>query len=455
MKTPDEQTAFRALLPLLDEALLSLREKERTALLLRFYEGQSLREVGTALGVTDDTAQKRVATALEKISRFFQIRGFKTASVTAATAAFQHTAKAAPAATVAKILSASTMLTPPVGLGLGLASRIIGLSKVQTIAACVALAIVPLAWQWQQMRASARALSTMEESLSAADGQLRNASLELTRLRGEETRLVAAQEAADQNRERTKVGAQKLETLRAEAQAVVSGEPYRWQDDVPFARIPKSAISSLHAWSGDLTPEKLQVKVQAALGLNPQDAEAAMQVFSNYFSTIDRAKQGMLYETNQSARLKLPAGAESMVFGMKAQGPEIRAAMDDLCSNLEALLGPERWAMLNPDRTEMTYGEQMRLLGYDNLSWEKGAEVAANIFINAGAEPTVSFTGEGGAGTGAIPLKWFLRQLDTNGRSQGQVSVAPFLNGYTESMKTSLNQWVTAQAVRYQKSTDQ
>ena len=70
MKTPDEQTAFRALLPLLDDALLSLREKERTALLLRFYESQSLREVGTALGVTEDTARKRVAGALEKISIF-------------------------------------------------------------------------------------------------------------------------------------------------------------------------------------------------------------------------------------------------------------------------------------------------------------------------------------------------------------------------------------------------
>ena len=42
----DDQTAFRALLPLLDDALLSLREKDRAALLLRFHEGQSLREVG-------------------------------------------------------------------------------------------------------------------------------------------------------------------------------------------------------------------------------------------------------------------------------------------------------------------------------------------------------------------------------------------------------------------------
>jgi RNA polymerase sigma factor (sigma-70 family) len=36
MNTPDNQPAFHALVPLLDEALLSLREKDRTALLLRF-----------------------------------------------------------------------------------------------------------------------------------------------------------------------------------------------------------------------------------------------------------------------------------------------------------------------------------------------------------------------------------------------------------------------------------
>src|SRR5581483_6385649 len=67
MKTPEEQSALRALVPLLDEALLSLREKDRTALLLRFYENRPLREVGASLGVGEDTAQKRVASALEKL----------------------------------------------------------------------------------------------------------------------------------------------------------------------------------------------------------------------------------------------------------------------------------------------------------------------------------------------------------------------------------------------------
>ena len=80
MKTPDDQPAFNALVPTLDEALLSLREKDRTALLLRFYEKQSLREVGTALNIGEDAAQKRVQTALENLSGFFQRRGYRTAT---------------------------------------------------------------------------------------------------------------------------------------------------------------------------------------------------------------------------------------------------------------------------------------------------------------------------------------------------------------------------------------
>jgi len=72
MKTPDEQPALRALVPLLDEALLSLREKERDALLLRFYEDKPWRVVGSALGVSEDAAQKRVATSLQRLVRFLQ-----------------------------------------------------------------------------------------------------------------------------------------------------------------------------------------------------------------------------------------------------------------------------------------------------------------------------------------------------------------------------------------------
>jgi len=61
--------------PLLDDAVAALREKERRAIVLRFYEGRSLREVGLALGASEEAAKKRVGRALEKLRQFFAKRG--------------------------------------------------------------------------------------------------------------------------------------------------------------------------------------------------------------------------------------------------------------------------------------------------------------------------------------------------------------------------------------------
>src|SRR5579862_7328563 len=44
--------------PVLDEAMGGLDEEERTAILLRYFDNKSLREVGQALGVSEDAAQK-------------------------------------------------------------------------------------------------------------------------------------------------------------------------------------------------------------------------------------------------------------------------------------------------------------------------------------------------------------------------------------------------------------
>ena len=106
MKTPDDQPAVRALIPLLDEALLSLREPDRAALLLRYYENRSLRDVGAALGVGEDAAQKRVAAAVERLTRFFQLRGYKTATVAGMAATLQHTAVSAPDFVAASVVRA-------------------------------------------------------------------------------------------------------------------------------------------------------------------------------------------------------------------------------------------------------------------------------------------------------------------------------------------------------------
>ena len=132
MKTAEDQPALAALVPLLDEALLSLREKDRTALLLRFYESHSLRDVGAAVGVSEDAARMRVQSALEKLAEFFKRRGFKAATVAVATAALEHTATTASAAVATAVVSAALQTTPPALAGLGwLLARLASLTKVQ------------------------------------------------------------------------------------------------------------------------------------------------------------------------------------------------------------------------------------------------------------------------------------------------------------------------------------
>jgi len=84
--------------PLLDDAVAKLREKDRRAILLRFYEGRNLCEVGLALGASEEAAEKRVNRALEKLRKFFTKRGIDS---TASTIAEQISANSVHAAPVA------------------------------------------------------------------------------------------------------------------------------------------------------------------------------------------------------------------------------------------------------------------------------------------------------------------------------------------------------------------
>src|SRR5262245_44851105 len=172
MHTPEEQSAFQALLPLLDEALLSLREKDRTALLLRFYESQSLRDVGSAFGVSEDTAQKRVQSALEKLAEFFKRRGFKTASVVAATAALQHTATSASSAVAGAVITAALKVAAPALAGLSLLlARVASMSRTQTAAVCVALVAVPVGLQLNERHAAGEEVKQLQAQLLAAQNE--------------------------------------------------------------------------------------------------------------------------------------------------------------------------------------------------------------------------------------------------------------------------------------------
>ena len=69
LNEPDEG-AWEQLAPLLDEAMASLGELDRNAIALRFFENKTAQEIGIALKLTEEAAQKRVVRAW-KNSRLF------------------------------------------------------------------------------------------------------------------------------------------------------------------------------------------------------------------------------------------------------------------------------------------------------------------------------------------------------------------------------------------------
>lgn len=106
LQLSESDAAWERIAPLLDEALVGLREKDRDALVLRFFEKKSFREVGDALGTSEDNAQKRVTRALDKLRNFFSRHGHIIPSVALAGTLTANSVQAAPAALAASITTA-------------------------------------------------------------------------------------------------------------------------------------------------------------------------------------------------------------------------------------------------------------------------------------------------------------------------------------------------------------
>jgi len=77
----DSSETWRQIIPLLNELVGSLREKERNAIVLHYLEGKEYKEVAAAIGGSEAAAQMRVSRALEKLRGMFAKRGVAVTSV--------------------------------------------------------------------------------------------------------------------------------------------------------------------------------------------------------------------------------------------------------------------------------------------------------------------------------------------------------------------------------------
>lgn len=95
----ENTTHWQRVEPMLDDAMATLSEKDRAALVLRYFDGQSLREVGAAMGVSEDAAKQRVFRAIERLRACFAGKGATL-----------------PVAAIAALLGTSAVSAAPAGL---------------------------------------------------------------------------------------------------------------------------------------------------------------------------------------------------------------------------------------------------------------------------------------------------------------------------------------------------
>jgi RNA polymerase sigma factor (sigma-70 family) len=107
LNDPLSDADWERIRPILDEALLELNERDREAVLLRFFEGQPFAEIGARLSLPEKTAHKRVERALDKLRERLARRGITSSAAALATVLGAQAALAAPSGLAATVTGAA------------------------------------------------------------------------------------------------------------------------------------------------------------------------------------------------------------------------------------------------------------------------------------------------------------------------------------------------------------
>lgn len=198
--------------PHLDEAVQSLDEADRAAILLRFFENKSLREVGEALGASEDAAQKRVTRALDRLREYFIKNKITTPAGSLASLISAHVIQAAPVGLSSTIVSASlSAATVSISATSTLTTaKIIAMTTLQKIAIGAVLAVAVATIAYQQHEVS----HLQQETAGVAEQQTREKMLSLQIQQLQQERDQASNELASAKEENATLKNRPTELLK-------------------------------------------------------------------------------------------------------------------------------------------------------------------------------------------------------------------------------------------------
>jgi RNA polymerase sigma factor (sigma-70 family) len=158
--------------PLLDEAMESLDADARSAVLLRYFENKSLREVGQALGTSDDTAQKRVSRAVDQLRTFLLRRGVAVSAAGLTTNLSAHAIQSAPTALGASISTATAAVAGHALLAEGTKTFVMTSLQKTSLAAVLALTVGAGLYEGGLLYRRSGELQSQRAQVAALDAQV-------------------------------------------------------------------------------------------------------------------------------------------------------------------------------------------------------------------------------------------------------------------------------------------
>jgi RNA polymerase sigma factor (sigma-70 family) len=353
-----EESLLKSLVPLLDDALMQLSEKDRHAVLCRFFEGKSFRELSLVLGTGEDAAQKRVSKSLDQLARFFRRQGYAGASAGLVARTLQAAGTAAPtelvaslAATAAAARAISSLTTAALFIG-----KFMSLTKVQTVGLCILLGAAPVGYEWGAAVQAASQQTLLEQRLTQSQRDLETAQRQRAHWR---RRLQAGEDSIEAAR-REMV---RLQDVIAIARSGGDSGLYLWSEDSDYVRLPKSlaskiVLSSSHEMQGSFPPQREQESpvlangsisdaLTAALSVTEPEQQALSQAFADLSKNFHRADAARTYATNMIPKeFQIGNWPSQTVVTQAGTSEDVEQMRESFRAQLVTILGEERTAIL-------------------------------------------------------------------------------------------------------------
>ncbi len=138
----EPDAAWENIAPYLDTALGELSEPDRDALLLRYFERKSAREMAQTLNVSEEAAQKRVNRAVERLREFFSKRNVTIGASGLAVLISTNAVQAAPIGLITLISTAAGLVGTTIAATTIATHTTMNWINIKTISTVIAASLV-------------------------------------------------------------------------------------------------------------------------------------------------------------------------------------------------------------------------------------------------------------------------------------------------------------------------